>query len=343
MSQANQGTATFSGLLDLLAESMGGMALETNDEFFAEASNLVKPGRGIFDPDRYTDRGKWMDGWESRRKRGPGYDWCILKLGVPGIIRGLDIDTNHFLGNHAPYASVEAACVKPGESLDEAAWEEVLEQSALHAGSQNLFSVQSDRVVTHVRLNIFPDGGVARLRVFGEVKTSWADSDDDRDSEIEKRRAESEVDLVAARHGGLALACSDMFFSSMNNLILPGRAANMGEGWETRRRRGPGFDWVLIRLSEPGQINWLEISTHHYKGNYPDSCTIEALHATDTRITDLLDADWKPLLPEFKLAADTRHFVRDELLDVGEITHLRLNIFPDGGISRLRAYGKAKG
>ena len=343
MSQVNQGTATFSGLLDLLAESMGGQALATNDEFFAEASNLVKPGRGIFDPDRYTDRGKWMDGWESRRKRGPGYDWCILKLGVPGIIRGLDIDTNHFLGNHAPYASLGAAFLKPGQSLDDAAWEEVLCQSALHAGSQNLFSVQSDKVATHVRLNIFPDGGVARLRVFGEVKTDWADSDDDLDADIVSRRAESEVDLVAARHGALALACSDMFFSSMNNLILPGRAANMGEGWETRRRRGPGFDWVLIRLSQPGQINWMEISTHHYKGNYPDRCMIEAIDAPDTRITDLMEADCRPFLPEYKLKADTRHFVRDELLDVGNITHLRLNIYPDGGISRLRGYGKVKG
>ena len=343
MSQANQGTATFSGLLDLLAEAMGGQALVTNDEFFAEASNLVKPGRGIFDPDRYTDRGKWMDGWESRRKRGPGYDWCILKLGVPGVIRGLDIDTNHFLGNHAPYASVEAAALQPGQSIEDANWEEVLTQSALHAGSQNLFSVQSNQVATHVRLNIFPDGGVARLRVFGEVKTDWADSSDDLDAEIVSRRSDSEVDLVAARHGGLALACSDMFFSSMNNLILPGRAANMGEGWETRRRRGPGFDWVLIRLSEPGQINWMEISTHHYKGNYPDTCMIEAIDAEGMRVTDLLEADWKPYLPEFKLQADTRHFVRDELLDVGQITHLRLNIYPDGGISRLRAYGKVQG
>lgn len=340
MSQADMGTATFSGLLDLLGESMGGQALSTNDEFFAEASNLVKPGRGIFDPDRYTDRGKWMDGWESRRKRGPGYDWCVLKLGVPGVIRGLDIDTNHFLGNHAPYASVEAVALSPGEAIENATWTEVLGQSALRAGSQNLFSVQSQDVVTHVRLNIFPDGGVARFRVFGEVHTDWADSPDDLDVEIAGRRQPGEVDLVAARHGGLALACSDMFFSSMNNLILPGRAANMGEGWETRRRRGPGFDWVLIRLSHPGTIDWMEISTHHYKGNYPDTCMIEAVHAPGERVTDLLEAQWKPILEPLKLAADTRYFVKDELLDVGQVTHLRLNIYPDGGISRFRAYGK---
>lgn len=342
MSQGDTARATFSGLLDLLGEAMGGQAVATNDEFFAEASNLVKPGRGIFDPDRYTDRGKWMDGWESRRKRGPGHDWCVLKLGVPGIIRGVDIDTNHFLGNHAPYASLEAAHLTPEQSLDDASWKEVLCQAALRAGSQNLFSVQSSEVVTHVRLNIFPDGGVARLRVFGEVQTDWQDSDDDRDAQIVKRRSEREVDLVAARHGGLALACSDMFFSSMNNLILPGRAANMGEGWESRRRRGPGFDWVLIRLSAPGQINWLEISTHHYKGNYPDSCTVEAIHAPGKRITDLLEDSWTPMLTEQKLGADTRHFFRDELAEVGDVTHLRINIFPDGGISRFRAYGKVR-
>ena len=204
------------------------------------------------------------------------------------------------------------------------------------------FSVQTEKVATHVRLNIFPDGGVARLRVFGEVRTDWSESTDDLDDEISSRRGDSDVDLIAARHGGLPLACSDMFFSSMNNLIMPGRAANMGEGWETRRRRGPGFDWVLIRLSQPGTIHWMEISTHHYKGNYPDRCMIECIHAPGKRVTDLLVADWKPLLSDYQLGPDTRHFVRDELAKVGEVTHLRLNIYPDGGISRLRAYGQVK-
>lgn len=342
MAEQDLSTATFCGMLDLAAEGMGGQVLATNDEFFAEAHNLVKPGRGIFDADRYTERGKWMDGWESRRKRGPGHDWCVLKLGVPGIIRGVDIDTNHFLGNHAPYASLEGASIAGDGSLEDAQWVPIMAQSALRAGSQNLFALQGEAVYTHVRLNIFPDGGVARLRLFGDVRTRWSDGADDEDSEIVSRRGSGEVDLIAARHGGLALACSDMFFSSMNNLILPNVAAHMGEGWETRRRRGPGFDWVLIRLASPGILRWVELSTHHYKGNYPDRCTLEGIHAPKQPITELIanTSDWQPLLPTQKLAADTRHFYEHELAQPGPVSHVRLNIFPDGGISRFRAYGK---
>lgn len=337
-----ESVATFNGLVDLAAESIGGRALYANDEFFAGVENLLKPGRGVFLPDEYTERGKWMDGWESRRKRQPGNDFAIVELGVAGKIRGLDIDTNYFLGNHPPYASVEAVSAARDASRDELLamrWTEILPQSPLWPGSQNLFSVQEASTFTHVRLQIFPDGGVARFRVYGDVAPDWEHQDIDPKAAAQLERGE--VDLALVRNGGLAFACSDMFFGPMNNLIAPGRAANMGGGWETRRRRGPGHDWILVRLGARGTVGLVEIDTNHFRGNYPDRCTLEGVDAAAARITDLIASrDFRPILPETKLSADTRHFYRSDLAERGPFTHVRLSIFPDGGVSRLRVYGK---
>jgi allantoicase len=327
--------AAFSGSVDLAAEQLGGRALLASDEFFAEKENLLKPGRGVFLPDAYTDRGKWMDGWESRRKRTPGHDWCIVRLGCPGRIDGFDIDTNHFLGNHPPFASVDA-CVagaeEPGEALARSTgWTALLERAPLKPGSQNLFAVADRSRWTHVRLHIYPDGGVARFRVHGRVLPDWS-----------RLALAPELDLAAVENGGLVTAASDMFFGSKENLILPGRAANMGGGWETRRRRGPGFDWAIVQLGRPGTIQRIDVDTHHYKGNYPDRCSIEACHAPD-RLLDVLDmasVAWTTIVPESRLQADTRHPFEREIVERGPWSHVRLNVFPDGGVSRLRVWGK---
>ena len=323
-------------MIDLAAERDGGQAMLASDELFAEKENLLKPGRGIFIPDRYTNRGKWMDGWESRRKRTPGHDWCIIKLGLPGIIKSVDIDTNHFLGNHPPFASIDAACIDDSTSVEtlannNAAWTEVLPNSTLNPGSQNIFQIASDKRWTHIRLNIYPDGGVARLRVYGEVLPDWS-----------KHGPDEQIDLAAVQNGGVVVATSDMFFGSGQNLIMPGRAANMGDGWETKRRRGPGYDWAIIALGRPGTIKRIEVDTNHFKGNYPDQCSIEGCSSTSGSTVETLSSpstQWKEMLPKTKLQADTRHFFENELKDVGPCTHVRLNIFPDGGVSRLRVWG----
>jgi allantoicase len=323
------------GLVDLASERVGGVALLANDEFFAEKENLLKPGRGIFIPDKYTDRGKWMDGWESRRRRTPGHDWCVVQLGLRGIIKQVDIDTNHFLGNHPPFASLDGLCLTNDFPTEAAAvealpWTPILPRSPLNPGSQNLFPITGDQTCTHVRLNIFPDGGVARLRVYGVVVPDWT----------KVPRGEL-VDLVAIENGGVPLACSDMFFSSMNNLIMPGRSENMGDGWETKRRRGPGYDWIILKLGRPGAIEKIEIDTNHFKGNYPDTCSIEGCVAPDATTEELTThTAWREILPQTKLEAHKRHFFEEELLRLDGCTHLRLNIFPDGGVSRLRAWGR---
>ena len=281
--------AAFSGLIDLAAERVGGKALAASDEFFAPKENLLKPGRGVFIPDKYTDRGKWMDGWESRRKRTPGNDWCVIQLGLPGTIKGIDIDTNHFLGNNPAYASVEA-CVMAGGIAGDALndntieWVEILPRSPIMPGSQNLFSIISDQRWTHIRLQIFPDGGVARLRVYGEVRPDW-----------NRFKRDKLIDLAAVGNGALVVAASDMFFGSKENLIVPGRAANMGDGWETKRRRGPGHDWAIVQLGRRGRIQRVEVDTNHFRGNYPDRCSLDACDAPG-RVLDTLtaaDAAWK--------------------------------------------------
>ena len=331
-------TESFTTLIDLASERLGGKALQCSDDFFAEKENLLKPGRGIFIPDKYTDRGKWMDGWESRRKRTPGHDWCIIQLATSGIIKGLDIDTNHFLGNHPPFASVDAAIVEQTKETldpDKIKWIELLPKSPLQPGSQHFFEIQNPAVFTHLRLNIYPDGGVARLKVYGEVFRDWS-----------KVGADEIVNLAAAENGAKSILCNDMFFSHMDNLIMPGRGVNMGDGWETKRNRTPGNkDWVIVRLAKKGLIQKILIDTCHFKGNYPDSCMLEGSVLTTLEEKDMLSEKihWTTILPQSKLKADYEHFFENEIANHGPFTHVRLTIFPDGGISRMRLFGTIAG
>jgi allantoicase len=340
--------ASFTGTVDLAAASFGGKVLGCSDEFFAEAANMLQPGRGVFIPDKFTERGKWMDGWESRRKRGPGHDFCIVALGAAGQVVGFDIDTHHFNGNHPAFASVDGVSASRGASYEEllrASWRELLSPAALAPTAQNLFVAEHAPPVTHLRLNIHPDGGVARFRAYGRVQPSWQPPE--LDAESRPHVAPGLVDLAALENGALALACSDARFSPMNNLILPGRAPNMGGGWETRRSRGldtQRCDWLVLALGARGRVKVLEIDTQHFKGNYPDRGAVQVIDAPDARLPELVASSaWRPLLPEQKLAAHTRHFYARELLPGGPGTHLRLQIFPDGGVSRLRAWGERDG
>ena len=316
----------FTELADLASERFGGRVLEANDEFFAPKSNLLKPSKPVFIEGKFTSRGKWMDGWETRRRRTPGYDWCIIRLGLPGIIRGVVVDTSHFKGNYPARFSLDALDLGgppfAGERLQlkKSAWVELLPETALAGDSQNAFSVSNDRRFTHLRLNIYPDGGVARLRALGEVVPDLS------------RLSRADVDLAGIVNGGRILESSDDFFGVPLNLLLPGRGRNMGDGWETRRRRGPGHDWTIVKLGIPGQIRHAEVDTAHFKGNFPESCSLDGLPNQS--------ASWMQLLPRTKLKAGSRHHFREQLLDIGPVTQVRLNIYPDGGVSRLRLFGR---
>jgi len=317
--------------VNLAEERLGSKVIYATDDFFAAKENIIKPGRGIFIADKYTDRGKWMDGWESRRKRSPGNDHLVVKLGVRGFIKGFDIDTNHFLGNHPSMASVEA-CDVSGDPVETTLWTEILKKSSLQPGSQNIFEIENVQSFSHVRLQIFPDGGVARFRVFGEVSVNW----------LELKQQES-INLLAIENGAQVLHCSDMFFSNKDNIIMPGQGINMSDGWETQRRRGDGHDWIIARLGHPGKISKVEVDTAHFKGNYPEACSIDALYVkreSNISVKELLAKNWSKLLETCHLQADHLHNFAAEIGHHDKISHVRFNIYPDGGVSRLRLWGK---
>ncbi len=333
----------FVELVDLAAERFGGSVLWATDDFFAEKENLLKPEEPVFIEGKYTDRGKWMDGWESRRKRSYAqtsveyreHDVCIIRLGLSGIVRGVVVDTTHFKGNYPKSCMLEGASI-PGYPdvtdllWDKIKWTSVLPRTDLKGDTKNKFSIDSNERFTHLRFTIFPDGGVARLRVHGDVvpDARWLGRSD----------RPQLVDLAAAENGALVVSCNDMFFGSRHNLIMPGRGVNMGDGWETKRSRRPGPDWVVVRLAARGAIERAIVDTHHFKGNAPDACAIDI--ATSGIDPDgSKDDAWRPLLPKTKLQPHTQHIFEDEVLSAGDATHVRLRIWPDGGISRLRLFG----
>ncbi len=324
----------FSSLVDLASARLGGRVLFANDEFFASRHNLLKCHGPVSMPDEFTPNGKWMDGWETRRKRGPGHDWCVIELGRRGVVRGVDIDTSFFTGNFPEKASIEACdaarAVTP-KTAEKLPWSSILSPVLLAGDAHNRFPILINRAVTHLRFHIYPDGGVARLRVCGEVAVDWT-------------KKKGMVDLAAMENGGRALLASDEHFGAKNNLLLPGRAPNMDEGWQSRRRRGPGHDWVILRLGAPGHIEKVEIDTNHFKGNYPDTASLEGAFAPGATADDFAShrVPFLPLLPAQKLRPHRRHLIGKGLAKHAALTHVRLKIFPDGGVSRLRLYGRPR-
>jgi len=323
----------FTQLTDLACARLGGMPLVANDEFFAPKENLLKPEKPVWREHEYTDRGKWMDGWETRRRRTPGHDWCILRLGVPGILRGVVVDTSYFRGNYPEHCSLEACALEGTPGVDqltspETRWVEILPQSPLAGDAQNRFAISDAHRFTHLRLRIFPDGGVARLRVHGEALPDWRAAGG---------APGGELDLAAAQHGARVVACSDMFFSAPQNMLMPEKSAGMHDGWETKRRRGPGHDWAIVQLGIAGYIQRVEVDTSFFKGNFPESCSLEICDAPAGAALDT--AAWKEILHRTKLRADTPHVFDEQIAHRDAATHVRLNIFPDGGVARLRVIG----
>jgi allantoicase len=320
-------------LVDLASERHGGKVLAANDEFFAPKDNLIADGPPVSDPTKFTSRGKWMDGWETRRRREPGHDWAILRLGFPGLIRTVVIDTAHFTGNYPESAAVEAIGL-PGEPdlvelvRDPSRWTEIVPRRVLRGDTRLEIDLAAEAPFTHVRLVIHPDGGVARLRVLGDHVPPAGRLD-----------GATEVDLAALHNGARAVDCSDHHYSSPNRMLTRGRAKGMWDGWETRRRRGPGHDWAVIRLAGRGSVSRVELDTTYFKGNAPGACDVEGIDAPGAPIGRLRLAEWTPLLTRSDVIPDHRHAFGD--LEGGPFTHLRLNVHPDGGVARFRAWGRS--
>ncbi len=308
-------TDTWTRLPDLASRAVGGTVAWANDELFAERENLITKAEPEYRPHTFGHKGQVYDGWETRRRREPGDDSVIVRLGLPGVIRGVVVDTAFFKGNYPPFATVEATRAEGYPSPDElTGWEVVVPKSPLEGDRKHHFEVTADRYYTHVRLTIHPDGGVARLRVHGEPV---ADPD---------LLVPDAVDLAALENGASVTGCSNMFYSDPSNLIAPGWAVVMGDGWETARRRDDGNDWVELELAAPGVIRLVELDTSHFKGNAPGWASVRVRAG----------GDWVDLLPRTRLQPDTRHRFR---VDGPEATHARLDIYPDGGMARLRLVG----
>jgi allantoicase len=245
------GPASFTELPDLASRALGGSVVFATDELFAEKENLIKPEPPVFAAGQFGNRGKVYDGWETRRHRAPAHDHAIVRLGVPGVVHGVVVDTSFFRGNYPPQVSVEGLAAEgypsPGE-LAEMEWQTLVGRGDASGDSANRYPVPAGFACTHVRLSIYPDGGVARFRVHG---TPLPDP----------RFLAGTVDLAALENGGRVVGCSDQFYASAGNLILPGRAVSMAGGWENARRRGPGNDYVVVELAAPGVLRDVEIDT----------------------------------------------------------------------------------
>ncbi len=317
----------FIELVDLASERLGGAALFCNDEFFAERDNLLRSEPAVFVPGRYTDRGKWMDGWETRRRREPGHDWCIVRLGVPGVVRGVVVDTSHFTGNYPESFALEGCSARPQATLAEleaTPWFPLCEQTPLRGDMRNAFGVDRGHRATHVRLHIFPDGGVARLRVHGEAMPDarW----------LGRPGAPQDVDLAAAVHGGVVVAASDMFYGPRHALIMPGRAFDMSDGWETKRTRREGPEWVVVRLAAEATLHAVEIDTWRFRGNAPAAAALS--------LGPTAEGPWTPVLERRPLLAHTLHVFDADLAPHAPARFARLWTWPDGGVSRLRLVGR---
>tara|TARA_B110000438_G_C15767030_1_gene630121 strand:+ start:563 stop:1522 length:960 start_codon:yes stop_codon:yes gene_type:complete len=319
-------------MIDLAQQRLGSKIVYQTDEFFAKAIRIIKPEDPIFIPNKFDKHGKWMDGWETRRKRGSGHDYLIIRLGKNSRISKINIDTSHFNGNQPDFASIEACYSKKKIPEKEMGWKIILDKKKIKPNKHNIFNIKNKSIFTHVKLNIFPDGGVARLRLYGEIATDKINF------------GKKKINLSSMLNGATIIACNNEHFGKAENILAPGKSKNMGDGWETRRSRGKNFDWIIFKCVT-GQISSIQVDTHHFKGNYPDMCSMQAayLRGKKSNKTIILKSKkWKTLLTKKKLKANKKHNFYSKFFRNNKINYIKVNIFPDGGISRIRVFGRAR-
>ena len=317
------------GLIDLAQPRLGTKILFKTDDFFASANRIISSTKPIFKEGVFDKHGKWMDGWESRRKRIKGHDYIILKLGRPGNIKKIDVDTSYFNGNQPAMVSIEGANSNL-DKINQLKWQPLLLRKKIKANSHHYFTVSSKKIFTHIKFNIFPDGGVARLKLYGSISKS---------NKLKDKR----INLASLLDGASVIACNNEHFGKAENILAPGKAKNMGDGWETRRRRNKGFDWLILNSLNGKEIDKIEISTHHFKGNFPSYCSLQAVYLPILKNSNQIvnsSVKWKYLLKDAKLSANKTHVFKNVLMKKDKINFIKINIFPDGGISRFRIFGK---
>jgi allantoicase len=291
------------GLIDLAQPRLGTKVIYKTDDFFASANRIISPTEPVFKVGVFDNHGKWMDGWESRRKRTAGHDFIIIKLGKPGTIKKVDVDTSHFNGNQPAMVSIEGANSNSNK-INQLKWKPLISKKKTKANSHHYFTVNSNKVFTHIKFNIFPDGGVARLRLYGSIVKS-------------NKLKDKKINLASLLDGSSVIACNNEHFGKAENILAPGKAKNMGDGWETRRRRGKGFDWLILNSLDGKEIDKIEISTHHFKGNFPSHCSLQAAYLPNSKNSKQIvksSNNWKYLLKDAKLSANKVHVFKNNLM-----------------------------
>jgi len=317
-------------MINLADPRLGSKVIFKTDDFFASANRIINPNPPIFKDGVFDRHGKWMDGWETRRRRKRGFDYLIIKLGKPGRIFNVDIDTTHFSGNQPTYASLEA-CQNNKKLNSNSKWSKILNYKKLGPNKNHKFSIKNKSIFTHVKLNIYPDGGVARLRLYGEIETKNINY------------GSKTVNLTSMLNGASIVGCNNEHFGRAENVLSPGKGKNMGDGWETRRSRGKNFDWLIIKMGRTGKINKIEIDTHHFKGNYPDRCSVQGIFISKKLSNNSIvkkSNKWKTLVNKAKLHPHKKHNFKIKTPKTNKVNYIRINIYPDGGISRIRTFGK---
>jgi allantoicase len=319
------------GLIDLAQPRLGSKVIFKTDDFFASANRIINPSPAVFKEGLFDKNGKWMDGWESRRKRTSGHDFLIIKLGKSGSINKVDVDTSHFNGNQPSMISLEG-CYSKSKNIKDLKWKTLIGKKKTKANSHHMFKSSSKSIFTHIKLNIFPDGGVARLRLYGSI------------SKENNKFGNKTINLASLLNGASVIACNNEHFGKAENILAPGKAKNMGDGWETRRRRNKGFDWLILNPINGKKINKIEISTHHFKGNFPSHCSLQAAFVPNKKSSSSIiknSVKWKFLLNKVNLSANKTHKFKNILMKNDKINFIKINIFPDGGISRFKIFGKS--
>lgn len=320
------GEFPFTGLIDFCSNAIDGEIVSLSDQYFADAANLLNPADPIRRAGYFVPTGAWFDGWETRRHNKQPTDWVIIKLGVTGTAEGCEVDTAYFNGNEAPAISVEA-CVSETDDVSSASWTEIVSKTPCGPSQRHFFKFTTPvtELYTHLRLHQHPDGGIARFRYFGTVRPRFPGDK----SEI--------LDLASVKNGAVALACSDQHFGRKENLLLPGRGKDMGDGWETARSRAPGHqDWVVVKLGASAKIKKIVIDTAYFRGNFPQRGEVYAAALQDA--SSIETAEWT-LLAGGELKADIEHEFESAIQDRA-FTHAKLVIYPDGGVKRLRIFGE---
>jgi len=319
-------------MIDLAQERLGSKVVYRTDEFFAKANRIIKTEEPIFIVNKFDNHGKWMDGWETKRKRTIGNDYLIIRLGKEGIIEKVNIDTSHFNGNQPSFASIQGCNSKKKIPPKNINWKTILSKKKTKPNAHNFFSIKNKSIFTHVKLNIYPDGGVARLRLYGKIAF---------DKIFFGKKT---VNLASMLNGASIISFNNEHFGKAENILAPGKGKNMGDGWETRRSRGKNFDWLIFKCAAVGKIDKIQIDTHHFKGNYPDMCSIQGAYLNEnSSIKSIISKSkkWKIILNKVKLYANKKHNFKNKLMRNNKINYIRVNIFPDGGISRIKVFGKA--